>query len=336
MKRFVKVSLSLVISLAVIYSVLWFAATTFIKNQIIKEIERVKSEEVEISYDNNIRVSGYPSKIKLSFSKLKINYKKDLGFDLDSDSLMLTSDLLFSGLHLAFGDNTVVKTAKTSFIYDETKAPNLSFKFSKPMIMSMTPNHFKDFAQDLSFVSYNDSGFTLIDNVVDAPVIVFDYTDLILNRDNKNSKINSIVIAKSSWQDADAHFDPVEFSADVAVRMNNDQSKQFVDAINIDKITLKSDQASIALDGAFNKTDTSNNLVGSLNVALNNYAMTLDFLTKKKLIDNEATIKKLLQKIADVDDQARDVSFAIKYDGKSDLTIGTMSIARLIMAYYQQ
>jgi hypothetical protein len=336
MKKILKITSSLLIGIVVLYSVLWFATTTFIKNQLIKEIEQLKSEEILISYDNNIAVSGYPSKVIFTFSALKINYKKNIGFDLTSDSLILTSDLLFNHLNFAFGDNTIFKSAKASFIYDEKNAPSVMLDFLKPMIVAMNPKILKDLWRDISFVSYNDSGFTVIDNIEDKKVLIIDCTNLVLNREKKDNKINNIVSAKSSWQDVDSKFNPVTLLANFSVLMDHGQNKQPVSSINIEKISIKSDQASIAIDGGFNKNDASDNLVGAVNIALNNYDTMLDFLGNNKLIEDKVAVKLLLQKIADVDHQALDINFAIKYDGKSDLTIGNMNIASLIIAYYQR
>jgi len=334
MKKTCKALLFIIFSLWVAYSISWFVVATFVKNQLIREKEQLKKHDIFINHDGNISFGGYPNKIKFIIPAFKLEAKNH---KIESEKLVIDTNILVRKINIEFGENTTVKSERNILRFDYMNAPKLHLKFSKSMIMGTVPSDLHSFLLKLASASYSDNGFVMVDIASEKPVVTnYKTTMSVSNKIQDNKHIDNISIS-SSWQDSEKEFDKVDLFAENDLNFYfNDKNHLVIDALNVKEVSIKSEKYSMLLDGEFNNQKDLGRASLLFNVSLNNYEFMLDVLSKKHIVGDLETSKKLLQKIASVDESQKDIKFVIKNNDDKDLMIGNMSIPQIVLFYYNR
>jgi hypothetical protein len=308
----------ILLSLILCYSVGWFVYGIFLKHTLIKEIFALNCDDLRITYNENIKLAGYPNKISLGFSEVKVIGATNI---MQADKVQIVSNLLLS--KLTFNVTKLQFNIANNYLNFAFKdATQIKIKFQNNLLFAKKALTLANLWHEIDHLSLHDSSGISI-STPNLGQIIYQASQTTFNLRNKAADNLFSEVSLQMQEKVDAslliYYLP-EFAGIKSIKIN------FFD--------LYYPNSSIKLAGDIVNSNNFRNLNGEMKVSLYNYTDILENMQQQGLIPQGEAIKNVLQKISNADHSAKDLSFAIINHQGGDFKIGNMNLAQLLFYYY--
>jgi hypothetical protein len=330
--------------IAVLYTIIWFTTATTVKNKIVSDIELLKKENVTFIYDDAIRISGFPFNFNLSFNNPKLEFKGNKYLQISSDNLSLTSNLITTNFSINPGQNINIETLDKDHTIQYNVSPEILIKLNKSILLKpITANIKKELWNRLNLISFADSGYKMIDTETKITLYSVDNSDfslthnLVANKESISLKAN---FNNQSSSELEATLGKTNSQLDIDLNLTNENEQPDARlkgaSININKFNVTAEKSSLSINGQFGSTEGDLIPVGEATISITNYDNLLDYFASMKSLENKDNVKGLLQKIAAISDEEKNLTFVFKRSAGGNIKIGSMGIADIFAYYYKK
>ncbi|XVN42562.1 MAG: hypothetical protein RCG15_08280 [Candidatus Rickettsia vulgarisii] len=290
----------ILVSIFLLYVLIWFATAHIIKSNIINAIDNSQTDNLKISY-NQVKISGFPGCLKVTLLEPKVTLIDHANSkEISTDQVIFTPDFSFKKANLTLGNN--IKQVESS---DEKQVESILqsgdlitalIKFNKPIYRFSKTDNLKSIVK---FLEVNNENLSVIhDNKVRLNISDLNF----LVSKTQNIEDNEMFIKTHLLYNSEENllnFKKAELDLSMLAQIDEDKEKKTssVKNINIDHLKfLCDDGAQIYLTGGLQlfKDSLPN---GKLSFELTDYRRLIDKLMPSNWALPKKIIKMLVNKI---------------------------------------
>ncbi|WP_375327213.1 hypothetical protein [Candidatus Tisiphia endosymbiont of Nemotelus uliginosus] len=293
----------ILISIFLLYSLVWFATAHIIKGNIVTAIHNSETDNVKLSY-KQIKISGFPGRVQVHLTEPKIQFIDHINSkEITTDKITFVLDLSFKKANLILAKNIIqlenVEKKKLEYTVQSNDDIVTLIKFSKPVYKYLSTDSLKSM---IKFLQVNNKFLSIMyadkesANIADLSFLISQVKsgrdhDILLQVGLLYSSLNDIFNFKKA---------AIDFS--ILTKVSDDENTKLatVKNLNIDHFQLTCDEnAQIYLAGGLQFAD-SQLPKGKLTFELTNYNNVIEKLIPINLLLPKKILKIIIEQSVNI------------------------------------